>query len=338
MPSQPPASSPSRTAVPVWVAFVGLSLIWGSSFLFIKIGLDEGVPPFVLVSYRLWVAAAFLAVVIRLTGGTLPRSRHAWSRLSLLGLSNVAIPFSLLTWGEQYTTSALASILNGLVPLFVIVIAALVLHDEPITLNRLVGLLTGFAGAVLLASPHLASGGTGGSMELIGELAIAMASLSYAVAAVFTRHSITGRPLIDDPVRGPRPPTPVEIALPQVVVAGLMTTALATVVELAQPGQVVVPPTLPSWFAILWLGLLGSGVAYLLAFRIIRAWGATRMTLVTYVMPVVGIILGVAVLSEQLHLAEILGTVLIIGGLLLANSRFGQRRLYGRATAPATET
>lgn len=338
MPTPTPVDSPARPVVPVWVSFASLSLIWGSSFLFIKIGLDEGLPPFVLVSYRLWSAAAFLVVVMRLTGGRLPRTRHAWSRLTVLSLINVAIPFSLITWGEQFTSSAVAAIFNGLVPLFVIVIAALVLHDEPITLNRLVGLVTGFCGAVLLASPNLGRGASAaGSMELIGELAVAVASLSYALAAVFTRHSITGRPLINDPVRGPRPPTSVEIALPQVVIAAVMVTVVAALVELGGTAPVVIPPTLSAWFAVLWLGLLGSGVAYLLAFRIIRAWGATRMTLVTYVMPVVGIVLGVIVLSEQLHLAEILGTVLIIGGLLLANSRYGQRRLYGRATAPASE-
>jgi drug/metabolite transporter (DMT)-like permease len=83
--------------------------------------------------------------------------------------------------------------------------------------------------------------------------------------------------------------------------------------------------------------MLGSGVAYLLYFRILRAWGATRSTLVTYVMPIVGIALGVTVLGEVLHPAEILGSVLVIGGLALASSRFGQRRLYGRARVPVPE-
>lgn len=335
MPSPVPTASSDRPTVPIWVSFVALSLVWGSSFLFIKIGLDQGLPPFVLVSYRLWSAALFLLVVIRLAHGYLPRTRYAWSRLIVLAIINVAVPFSLITWGEQFTSSAIAAIGNGLVPLFVVVIAGFVLHDEPITLNRVVGLITGFVGAVLLASPSLGSGsGSGGSMELIGELAVALASLSYAVAAVFTRHSITGRNLINDPVRGPRPPTSVEIALPQVTIAAVIVVVLAVATELGKPAPVFAPPSFPAWFAVLWLGLLGSGVAYLLAFRIIRAWGATRMTLVTYVMPVVGIALGVLVLSETLHPAEIAGTVLIIGGLLLANSKYGQRRLYGRAPAP----
>ena len=313
--------------------FAALAGVWGSSFLFIKIGLDAGLPPFWLVSWRLLIATAFLTVVVRWEGGRLPRSRDAIFRLVVLAAVNVAIPFLLLTWGEQYTTSAVASIFNGLVPLFTIVIAAFILQDEPVTLNRLAGLVIGFCGAVLLASPYFGTApGTDSTLALVGEAAIAAASLSYACGAVWSRHAITGRALIDDPVAGPRRPTAAEIALPQVGAAAIMTTSVALLTEPAANVIVNAPPSLPAWFAVGWLGVLGSGVAYLLFFRIIRAWGATRSTLVTYVMPVVGITLGVLVLSEQLHLAEIGGTVLILAGLVLANSRVGQRRLFGRAS------
>jgi len=316
--------------------FAALALVWGSSFLFIKIGLDEGLPPFALVSYRLWIATLFLAIVLRPSGGRLPGNRDGIRRLAILGVINVAVPFLLLTWGEQYTSSAIASIFNALVPLFTIVIAAMILHDEPITLNRLAGLLVGFAGAVLLASPNFGVGGSGdATLSLVGEAAIAGAALSYACGAVYSRHSITGRALILDPVRGPRTPSPVEIALPQVATAAVLTTLVSLVAEHpAGSGFVNAPSSAAAWFAVSWLGILGSGVAYMLYFRIIRAWGATRSTLVTYVMPIVGITLGVLVLSERLHPAEIAGTVLILFGLVLANSRVGQRRLFGRAQAP----
>jgi drug/metabolite transporter (DMT)-like permease len=306
--------------------------VWGSSFLFIKIALDEHLPPFTLVSYRLGIATIVLIAVMRLSGGTLPRSRDAIGRLILLGILNVAIPFTLLTWGEQYITSAVTSIFNGLVPLFAIVIAALVLHDEPITLNRLGGLLVGFMGAVLLASPNLGAANSADSnAALIGEFAVAGASLSYACAAVYARRAITGRAFIDDPVTGPRPPAPAEIALVQVAVAAVVVTCLAIVTEAHPGGLLAVPASVKAWFSVAWLGMLGSGVAYLLYFRILRAWGATRSTLVTYVMPIVGIALGVSVLGEVLHPAEIVGSVLVIGGLALASSPYGQRRLFGRA-------
>ena len=340
-----PDNQPDRTRAQalIWAWFVGLALIWGSSFLFIKIGLDEGLPPITLVAYRLVIATVFLAVLVRLTGGRVPRSADALRRLAILALLNVAIPFVLITWGAQIIPSAVTSIFNATVPLFTIVIAAFVLHDEPITLNRLAGLGIGFAGAVLLASPNLGgssgSEGTDSGSALLGELAVAAGALSYAVASVYARHRITGRPLVDDPRTGPRAPTPVEIALPQVAMAGVLILALTLTVERPPSGLFHVPSSPAAWFAVTWLGVLGSGVAYLLFFRLIRSWGATRTTLVTYAMPVVGIVLGVIVLSETLHPAEIAGAVLILGGLLLANASVGQRRLFGRApaTAPARE-
>jgi drug/metabolite transporter (DMT)-like permease len=222
----------ARADALTWAWFVSLALIWGSSFLFIKIGLDEGLPPLTLVAYRLGIATLFLAVLVRLTGGRVPRSADALGRLAILAVLNVAIPFVLITWGAQFIPSAVTSIFNATVPLFTIVIAAFVLHDEPITLNRLAGLAIGFAGAVLLASPNL---GVGGSRDdgsaLVGELAVAGGSLAYAIASVYARHRITGRPLVDDPRTGPRAPTPVEIALPQVAIAGVVILALTVAVE-----------------------------------------------------------------------------------------------------------
>jgi drug/metabolite transporter (DMT)-like permease len=337
-----PNETTERPAVPVWVSFVSLSLIWGSSFLFIKIGLDQGLPPLVLVSYRLGIAVLLLLALLRLTRGRLPRSREAWWRLTVLGVINVALPFCLITWGEQYTSSAIASILNTLTPLFTIFIASLVLRDEPIRLNAMAGVLVGFCGAVLLTSPSIgAARGAGGTSELVGELAVAAGALSYAFGAVFARHQITGRKLIDDPVTGLRAPTAVEIALPQALVSGSLVAVVALIVGAGQTNAVLAPPSPQAWFAVLWLGLLGSGIAHVLLFTIIRWWGATRATLVTYLMPVVGIALGVAILGETLLAIEFLGAVLIIGGLLVANSRYGRRQLYGRAAdrhTPATAT
>lgn len=344
-PDAPPAppgrssiSLPRGDALSLWLVFGALSAAWGSSFLFIKIGLEEGLPPLTLVTFRLLIAIVFLTVVLRLTGGRLPRQRATIARLAALGLIHVAIPFGLITWGELWIPSALASILNGLVPLFTIVLAALLLRDEPMTANRLAGLVIGFVGAALLLSPQLRAGDptVDPTMVLLGELAVVVASLSYAFSAIYIRRYISGKPLVDDPVRGPRALTPVETALPQCVAAVVIVGVLALGFE-RPDGAVIVPPTLPAWFAVAWLGIIGSGVAYLLFFRLISAWGATRTTLVTYVMPVVGIALGVIVLGERLDLAEVFGAVLIIGGLVLANSSIGQRRLYGRGAATDAE-
>jgi drug/metabolite transporter (DMT)-like permease len=329
---------PDATAL--WLVFGALSMAWGSSFLFIKIGVEEGLPPLSLVSFRLWIASAFLLVALRLMGGRLPRGRAALGRLAVLSVINVIVPFSLITWGEQWISSALAGILNGLVPLFTIVIAAVVLRDEPLTSNRLIGLLIGFAGAVLLLSPNLgtAPAGVDSSMALLGELAVVVASLSYACSAVFIRHFISGQPLMRHPRDGTRPLRPVELALTQCLIAASGTTLLAFVFE-RSGGLLTLPPTPAAWLSVAWLGIIGSAIAYLLFFRLISAWDATRTTLVTYVMPIVAIALGVVLLNERLDPAEILGAALVIGGLVLANSSVGQRRLYGRQPArePASD-
>jgi len=315
----------------VWAMFGGLTLAWGASFLFIKIGLNEGLGPFTLVAWRTTLATLFLGGVLVTSRGRVPRASGALPRIAVLGVINVALPVLLITWGSQWIPSALASILNGLQPLFAIVLAGLVLHDEPITVDRLLGLLVGFAGAVLLVSPNLGHPGPNVSSAeaLLGEAAVILAALSYAVAAVYARRFVTGARLVVDPVTGPRRATSAEIALPQVATAAAVTVTIAAVTEHPAGGLVALPPTPSAWFAVLWVGVLGSGVAYLLFFGIVRAWGATRTTLVTYVLPVMGIALGVVVLDERLHPEEVAGTALVLTGLVLASTRRG-RVLVGR--------
>nr|MBA2254777.1 DMT family transporter [Chloroflexota bacterium] len=236
---------------------------------------------------------------------------------------------------EQYISSALAAILNGLVPLFTIVIAAAALRDEPITVNRLVGLTVGFAGAALLVSPNLTGDALGfGGLLLLGELMMVIACVAYAISAVYIRGAVSGKPLGSDADGTRRPLAAVEVAIIQSIVALLLVLPLAIMFEGGAGMPIELPPTLRALFAVTWIGMLGSGVAYLLLFRLIDRWGATRTSMVTYLMPVVGIALGVIVLNETLHVAEIIGTVLVIGGVVVASSSIGNRRLAGRASAP----
>ncbi len=322
----------NRHEAEVWAMFVGLTLAWGASFLFIKIGLNEGLEPFTLVAWRMTLAALFLGGVLLVTRGRLPRAPDAIGRLALLGVLNVAIPALFLTWGAQSIPSALASILNGLQPLFAVVLAALVLHDEPLTVDRLLGLLVGFGGAVMLVSPNLTVSGPDVSSTdaLLGEIAVTLAALSYAVAAVYARRFVTGARLIDEPGGGRRRATAGEIALVQVATGALIAITLAAVTERPEGGVIGLPPTPTAWGAVLWVGVLGSGIAYLLFFRIMRAWGAMRTTLVTYALPVMGIALGVIVLDERLHPEEIAGTALVLTGLVLASTRRRSRVLFAR--------
>ena len=293
-----------------WLLFLALGFMWGSSYLFIKIAVTD-FGTFTLVALRLAIGAAFLWVVIRAAGQELPRERRIYGHLLVMAVVNIVIPFALITWAERSVDSSLAAILTSAVPLFAIVIAPLVLPDEPIRVNGVIGLLVGFIGVVVLTSRGL---GSGSNSDITGVIALLGAALSYAVGAVYSRRHM----------RGVRPMIP---AVFQVTFALIIAGSIALVTEhpwTATPGP-------DSIFAIIWLGILGSGLAYLVNFRLLASWGATRTTLVAYLLPVVGIVLGYLVLDEQIDGRLILGTLLVIGGVALVNSRYGRRTLYGRA-------
>ena len=305
----------SRSSRLDWLTFAALGFFWGSSYLFIKIGV-ETLTPFTLIAARLAIGAALLAIVLVARHVPIPRDPRTYGHLTVMALVNIVIPFSLITWGEQSIDSALASILTGIVPLFTIVLAALVLADEPMTVNRLVGLLIGFGGVVLLTSPSI---GSGLGSSLAGELALIGASIAYAAGNVYSRRN----------VRGLHPMIP---AFFQVFIAFVVATVLALGLE--HPFSLRIEPS--SVISVLWLGIFGSGIAYLAFFRLLGNWGSTRSSMVAYLLPVVGIALGILVLHETIDIRVLAGTALIIGGVALVNSGFGQRRLFGRTISPAS--
>jgi drug/metabolite transporter (DMT)-like permease len=315
MAAQPSSEISTRTSQIDWLIFFALGFMWGSSYLFIKIGV-ETLEPFTLIASRLAIGLAVLATVVFLAREALPREPRIYGHLVVMAIINIALPFFLITNAEKTTDSALAAIINGSVPLFTIVIAALVLDDEPITVNRLIGLIVGFVGVVIIVSRGLG----GGESSVTGELALIGSSISYAAGAVYSRRN----------VRGLRPMIP---ALFQVGFAFVITAVLALLLE--RPFETQVRPD--AVFAVVWLGILGSGFAYLAVFRLFSHWGATRTSLVAYLLPVVGIVLGFVVLREEIDARIILGTALVIGGVALVNARYGQRRLFGRAPRVASE-
>ncbi len=226
-----------------------------------------------------------------------------------MAVVNITIPFLLITWAEQSVDSSLAAILTAPVPLFAIVLSSIFLSDEPIRVNGLVGLFVGFVGVVIVTSRGL----TGGESSIVGEIALLGAAFSYAAGAVYSRKYVRGLP-------------PMIPAVFQVTFAAIITVVLALLLERPFDAR----PDAQAVFAIVWLGILGSGLAYLAAFRLLASWGATRMTLVAYLLPVVGIVLGFLVLQEPIDARLILGTALVISGVGLVNSRRGRRRLFGR--------
>ena len=293
-----------------WLIFLALGFMWGSSYLFIKIAVDS-FGTFTLIALRLVIGAAFLWVAFRLNGTKLPRERRIYGHLIVMAFINITIPFALITWAEQSVDSALAAILNATVPLYVIVIAPMFLPDEPIRINGVVGLAVGFIGVVLLVSPGLVSA-TG---DLAGSIALLGSSLAYALGNVYSRRNVRGlAPLIP--------------AVFQVSFAFVIVATLALLLEHPWTAR----PDIGDWFSVVWLGIFGSGMAYMLYFRLLGSWGATRTSLVAYLLPVYGIILGFLVLRERVDLTLVAGTALVIAGVALVNGRWGRRRLFGPVT------
>ena len=218
--------------------------------------------------------------------------------------TSLAIPIFLISWGERTIDSAVASILNATVPLFTIVIAHFWLNDDKLTLQKALGLLVGFAGVVILLSKDL---DVGAHNSLIGQSAVVLAAIFHAGSAVFARKTTQH---VDGLARGAAP----------LITAAIFMWIVGPVVE--KPFQF---PTLPlTWIAVLWLGVLGAGLAMLMYYYLIHEIGPTRATLVTYLFPVGGVIFGVIFLKEQLSWQLVAGTLLIIASLALVNWKPGK--------------
>jgi drug/metabolite transporter (DMT)-like permease len=282
-----------------WLIFVLLGGIWSSSFLWIKIAVEE-IGPVTLVALRVLFGLLFGLAVMAIGRVQLPRSFSDWRPLLILGIANVSIPFFLISWGEQSIDSAVAAILNATVPLFAIVVAHLALDDDKITLPKTVGLLMGFAGVVVLVSKDI--GASTGSV--LGQVAVVLASAFYAGSSVYARKSTKHThgilrsfgPLVSS------------------------TAVMWLAVPIAESPLRL--PSLPiTWIALLWLGILGSGVAFVLAYHLIHSIGPTRTTMVTYLFPLGGVILGVGFLGEEPTWQLLAGAALVLASLAVANFR-----------------
>ncbi len=307
-----------------WLAFIALGTIWGSSFLWIKIAVQE-ISPLMLVALRLLFGGLGLGVIAFFNRPAFPRNLKIWFILVVLGFINTGIPFFMISWGELYIDSAIAAILNSTTPLFTMLIATLFIHDDRLTVRRLIGLLVGFVGIVILVSsnlppssltssspftnpPEILNAGISSnllnqlSFSLRGQLAVLAASLFYGISSVFARRTTQGL-------------SPIVIGLvPLLSVDAVLWT-------FARVGRDVhhLPNAPVTWLAVIWLGIMGTAVSFILYYYLIHSVGPTRTTLVTYIFPLVGVILGVFVLHEKLDWNVLIGGSMIVGSIVVVN-------------------
>jgi len=280
-----------------WLA----GLIWGTSFLWIKIAVDD-VSPMMLVAFRTLFGSLGLGLIVALN----KQAYVSWNIIKkrlfdffIMGMFNIAFPWLLFSWAGQFINSGTSAILNGTMPLFTILLSPIFIQDDRITLPKLGGLVIGFLGVVILLAPSIQGKW---SNDLLGQAAILLATLSYASATVFARKKSGGLP-----------------AQMQAFLQLSAGTIIIWVTALFTEKPIIFPQLPITWFALLWLGLLGSCIAYIIYFSLLHKIGPTRMSMVTYIPPLIGIILGVVFLKEQFYWQSLLGAILILSGIAIVN-------------------
>lgn len=285
-----------------WSALIVLSVLWGGSFYFNEIALT-GLTTFVIVAVRVLIAAIVLWIFVLLKKYPIPRSGHIWASFLVMGLLNNSVPFVLIVWGQTQIASGLASILNAATPIFTVVVAGVLLRDEPLTRKKLLGSICGLVGVAILIGPSALAGL---SSNLIAQLAIILAALSYAFAGVFGRRFRTMKV------------NPIVAAAGQLLMSSLIMIPIA--LAFGSPSALG-SPGLDVWAAIAGLAILSTALAYVLYFRLLDKAGATNLMLVTLLIPVTAILLGSLFLGERLGWPDFAGMFVIGLGLLIIDGR-----------------
>ena len=277
-----------------------LALIWGSSFLWIKLA-DRGFPPVEVTFARLALGAAVLFPVVALRREQVPRSAPLWGQIVVAALFANAIPYLLFAVAEQSVGSSTAGIINATTPLWTVLLAVAVRHQKSVTGWQGAGLVVGFGGTLLIFSPwHAATGvASAGGLECLG------ASVSYAISYIYMDKFLVRRGL-----------SPIVLSACQLLAAAVLL-ALALPVTGAHAPHVGAA----SVAGLVILGVLGTGIAYVLNYSIIASEGATVASTVTYLLPVVAIVLGVLVLGETVTVAALAGIALVLAGVALTRRR-----------------
>ena len=278
-----------------------VGLIWGTSFVWIKTGVSE-IGSTMLVAYRALFGALGLGLIVWLNKNTNTRWETIKPHLMnffILGLINITIPWSMISYATQFIDSGMAAVINGTMPLFTIFLSSIFVKDDRLSLQKAAGLLIGFLGVVVLLLPKINLDG----VETIVYYLIAIgAPFSYAVAVIFARR------------RTGELPSQMQAFL-QMTMGAIQLWLLAFIFE----RPLIVPTKLTTWVALLWLGLLGSCIAYIIYFYLLHRIGPTLVSMVTYIPPLVGMVLGILFLGEQVFWLSLVGALMIMAGIMIGN-------------------
>ncbi len=285
-----------------WAMLLTLSVLWGGSFFFASVALEE-LPPLSIVFLRVGIAAIILNILVRMLGARMPGDRRVWQVFFGMGLINNVVPFCLIVWGQTQIASGLAAILNATTPFFTVILAHFMTSDEKMSGNRMFGILAGLAGVVVIIGPEVLAGL---GSNALAQFAILAAAISYAIAGVY------GRRFKSMGV------TPMQTATGQSSASAVMLVPIALFVD--RPWTFAMPG-MNTWLAIFGIAALSTALGYILYFRILATAGATNLLLVTFLVPVSAILLGSLFLAEVLEPKHFAGMVLIGLGLVLIDGR-----------------
>jgi drug/metabolite transporter (DMT)-like permease len=289
----------------VWAAFWGAALFWGTSFVWIKVGLENW-DPVSLVAFRLTMASLLFAITLLIFRPKTSIPRNRWWVFPVVAFLNPFLPFLLISWAEVRIETGVTSILNATVPLFTLAFAPVLLPDEKPTLRTLLGTSIGFLGIGILFSGQIKGDFLHSGEGLIGQFAVLVACFLYSISAVVLRRF--------SPKAGP------------VVQAALLNGIACIFVWIhgAATGVLAFPPASINWIAIAWLGAFGSFGAYSLGMYVMLKRGATQLALINFAYPLLGLFLGILFLGEAFSPRLLLGGLLILGGIALVQVTKGK--------------
>lgn len=287
-----------------WLLLVLLSVLWGGAFFFVGVAVRE-LPPATIVLARVGIGAAMLLPFLHRFGGALPKRPADWLPFAIMGLLNNVIPYLLLATGQIHISSGLASVLVATTPLFTVLVLA-AFGDERLVFRRVVGVLIGLAGVVILRQPGATS-----PDQAMGILLCLGAALSYGVSGLWGRRKLARVP-------------PITSATTQLICASVL---MAIVAAISDRPWTLPMPSLATWLSLIGMAALATSLAYIVFFRILVRSGATNVMLVTLLIPVTAILLGWLMLGEDLNAREILGALVIGSALIVIDGRaFGWLR------------